>query len=98
MTSAQSLIWHAAGCPPVDGAKGKLLKNQPAQCVITGEREDMTAPLKKHSAPISSTNHFGPATPAASDNPHCGAAPEKARTRRACGRGSAHPVRTSENP
>lgn len=47
MTSAQSLIWHAAGCPPVDGAKGKLLKPQPARCVITGEREEMTAPAEK---------------------------------------------------
>lgn len=47
MTAAQTLIWETAGRPPVDGAKGKLLKDIPGICDITGELFDVTADAKK---------------------------------------------------
>lgn len=36
MTAAQTLIWETSGRPDVTGAKGKLLKDHPAVCAITG--------------------------------------------------------------
>lgn len=47
MTAAQTLIWQTAGCPPVDGAKGKLLEDQPGWCDITGEWCERTADAKR---------------------------------------------------
>lgn len=47
MTSAQKLIWLTAGKPDVTGAKGKLLKPQPAVCAVTGEHEEITADAKR---------------------------------------------------
>ncbi|AWB84798.1 hypothetical protein [Corynebacterium liangguodongii] len=43
MTAAQTLIWETAGRPGVTGAKGKLLKPEPAICAITGEYCEVTA-------------------------------------------------------
>lgn len=43
MTSAQQLIYNAVGCPPIEGAKGKLLKPEPGVCAITGEYQEITA-------------------------------------------------------
>lgn len=47
MTAAQTLIWETAGRKEVTGAKGKLLKPQPAVCCITGEYAEITADAKK---------------------------------------------------
>ncbi|WP_018024110.1 hypothetical protein [Corynebacterium ulceribovis] len=47
MTSAQRLIWQAAGKKPVPGAKAKLLQERPAVCCITGDQEAVTADAKK---------------------------------------------------
>lgn len=47
MTAAQTLIWHTAGQPGVDGAKGKLLKPEPGVCAITGEHSEITADAKR---------------------------------------------------
>ncbi|APT92904.1 hypothetical protein CPHO_08400 [Corynebacterium phocae] len=43
MTAAQTLIWETAGRPSVEGAKGKLLKDIPGLCAITGEMSERTA-------------------------------------------------------
>lgn len=47
MTAAQTLIWEAAGKPPVPGAKNKLLKPVPGICDVTGEHCEITAPTKQ---------------------------------------------------
>lgn len=69
MTAAQTLIWRAAGTPPIEGAKGKLLKPQPGICAITGEHFDTTADAKRalgenftdHSLWSTHTGRVGPA-------------------------------------
>lgn len=47
MTAAQTLVWEAAGRPNVEGAKGKLIKDEPGVCCITGEQVERTAPSDK---------------------------------------------------
>lgn len=69
MTAAQTLLWDTAGRPPVDGAKGKLLKDIPGVCAVTGEHFDTTADATRalgenftdHSLWAAHTGRVGPA-------------------------------------
>lgn len=47
MTSAQRLVFEAAGCPEIEGSKAKELKPEPGTCAVTGEYEEITAPVHK---------------------------------------------------
>lgn len=56
MTSAQQLIYNTVGRPPIEGAKGKLLKPQPGICSITGEPQEITADAR-HALGENFTDH-----------------------------------------
>ena len=91
MTSAQQLIYDTVGRPPIEGAKGKLLKPEPGVCSITGEPQEITADAPRALGENFTDHSLWRATLGVSDRPPCGAAQVRVLCRRACGPGYAPP-------